>query len=145
MLCFSVGWRQNSYRKQRTHDTQTQQASAHLSDGAVVDLLSVAETSQEESHAKNEKQIGQDGAKERSLYNADLILDQSDDKDDQFDCISKSDVDQSSDGVTKATGNTLRGMAEQSSQGNDSHCIHREDYGWVETRGLAGDTHRYED
>lgn len=48
----------SAYREQKTHHAQTQQASAHLSDGAVVDLLSVAKAAEQERHAQNQEQIG---------------------------------------------------------------------------------------
>ena len=144
MLCFSVGWRQNSYRKQQTHDTQTQQASAHLSDGAVVDLLSVAETSQEESHAKNEKQIGQDGAKERSLYNADLILDQCNDENDQLDGVSEGNVEECTEGIAKTAGNTLSGVTEQTSERYDGDSVHSEDNGRTQMRSFGCNANGYE-
>lgn len=101
-----------TYRKQKTHDTQAQQTSTHVGDSAVVDLLAEAKTSQEEGHAKNKKQVGQDGAKYRSLYNADLVFGQSDDEDDEFDCISESDIEQCTNGVAKTTGHAFGGVTE---------------------------------
>jgi hypothetical protein len=133
-----------SYRKQQTHNTQTQQASAHLSDGAVVDLLSVAKTSKKESHAKDEKQIGQDGAKERSLYDADLILDQCNDKNDQLDSISKGNVEECTEGVTKTTGNTLSGVTEQASERYDGDSVHSEDNGRAQMRSFGRNADGYE-
>ena len=81
-----------AYRKQETHDTQAQQASTHVGDSAVVDLFTEAKTSQKEGHAKNEKQVGQDGAKNRSLYNANLIFGESNDEDNELDCVAESDI-----------------------------------------------------
>ena len=133
-----------SYRKQQAHDAQTQQAGAHLSDSAVVDLLPVAKTSKKESHAKNKKQIGQDGAKERSLYNADLILNQCNDEDDQLDSVSERDVEECTEGVTKTAGNTLSGVTEQTSEWDDGDSVHSEDNGRAEMRGFSRNTDGYE-
>jgi hypothetical protein len=143
-MCFSDGWEAESYRKQQTHDTQTQQACAHLCDSAVVDLLPVAKTSKKESHAKNEKQIGQDGAKERSLYDADLILDQRDDENDQLDRISKGNVEECTEGITKTTGDTLGGVTEQTSERYDGDSVHSEDNGRAQMRSFGYNTDGYE-
>jgi len=137
--------RKIAYRKQKTHDTQAQQASTHVGDSAVVDLLSEAKTSQEEGHAKDEKQIGQDRAKQRSLYDADLVLDQSDDEDDEFDSIAKSDIEQCTNGVTETTGYTLGGVTEQTSEWDDSDCVQGEDNGRAHVCSLGCNTDRYED
>ena len=40
------------------------------------DLLTVAQASEEERHAQDQQQVGQDGAKERGLDDANLILDE---------------------------------------------------------------------
>jgi len=144
MLKFNIG-NKMAYRKQKTHDTQAQQTSAHVGDCAVVDLLSEAKTSQEESHAKNKKQIGQDGAKQRSLYNADLILDKSDDKDDELDCVAESNIEQCANGVTKTTGHAFGGVAEQAGERHNSDCVQGEDDGRAHVSSLGCNTDGYED
>lgn len=116
-----------THRKQERHDTQTEQASTHLSDSAVVDLLSVPEATKKESHAKDEKQVGQDGAKQRSLYDADLVLDQSDDEDDQFHSVSEGDIEQCTEAVAETTSHALGGVTEQTGQRNDGNCVQCED------------------
>lgn len=140
----SDGGVRDSYRKQQAHDTQTQQASAHLSDSAVVDLLSVAETSKKEGHAKDEKQIGQDGAKQRSLYDADLIFDQCDDEDDQLDGVSKGDVEECTKGVAKTACDTLGGVTEQASEWDDGNSVHRKDNSRAQVGSFGCNADRYE-
>lgn len=125
--------------------TQTEQTGTHLGDSAVIDLFLEAKTTSKECHAHNQEKVCQDGAKQRSLDDTDLILDQGNDEDDQLHGVSESDVDESSNCVTQTTGDTLGGVTEKSSERNDGHCIHREDDGWVETCSLAGNTHWYKD
>ena len=132
-------------RKQKTHDTQAQQTSTHVGDSAVVDLLSESKTSQEEGHAKNKKQVGQDGAKNRSLYNADLVFGKSDDEDDELDCVAESDIEQCADRITKTTGHAFGGVTEQSCKRHDSDCIQGEDDAWAHVSSLGCDTDGYED
>lgn len=79
-----------TYRKNKTDDTQTEKTSAHLSDGAVVDLLSVAQTTEEEAHSENQQKVGQNGAQEGSLNNADLALGQGDAKFGQYTSVMNS-------------------------------------------------------
>jgi len=133
-----------AYRKQKTHDTQAQQTSTHVGNGAVVDLLSESKTSQEESHAKNEKQIGQDRAKQRSLYDADLILDKGNDEDDELDCVAESNVEQCTDGVTKTTGHAFGGVTEQAGEWDDCDCVQGEYNGRAHMSSLGCNTDRYE-
>jgi hypothetical protein len=133
-----------AYRKQETHDTQTQETSAHVGDSAIVDLLSEAKTSQEEGHAKDKKQVGQDGAKQRSLNNANLILNKSDDEDDEFDCVAESDIEQSTNGVAKTACYALGGVTEQAGEWDDSNGIEREDDRWAHVRSFSCDTNWYE-
>lgn len=80
-----------TYRQHKADDTQTQETCAHLRHGAVVDLVrvsidgesglvasthlfTIAQSSQEESHAEDEEQIRQDGAKQGCLDDSNLIL-----------------------------------------------------------------------
>ena len=61
-----------------------------MSDGAVVDLLSVAQTTEEETHSENQQKVGENGAQEGSLNNSDLSLGQSDAKFGQFKLVRNS-------------------------------------------------------
>jgi hypothetical protein len=47
-------------------------------------LLAVAQAAEEEGHAQDKQQIGQNRAKERGLDNADLVFDESDANDGVF-------------------------------------------------------------
>lgn len=67
-------WITVTYRQQQTDDTQREQTSAHLGDSAVVDLFTEAEAAEEERHAENEQQVGQDGPEKGRLDDTDLIL-----------------------------------------------------------------------
>jgi hypothetical protein len=79
------------------------------------------------------------------LYDADFILDKSDDEDDEFDCVAESNVEQCTDGVTKTTGHALGGVTEQAGEWHDSDCVQGEDDGWAHVSSLGCDTNRHED
>ena len=61
-------------RQEQTCDRKTEKYSAHLCDGAVVDLLSVSESTKKESHTQDQQEIGQDRAQDGSLNDRDLVL-----------------------------------------------------------------------
>jgi hypothetical protein len=67
-----------TYRKNQADDAETEETCTHLSDGAVVNLLSVAQSTEEETHSQNEKKVGEDRAKQRRLDDANLVLGQGD-------------------------------------------------------------------
>lgn len=48
-------------------------------------------------------------------------------QDNQFHGVAKRDIEQRADSVSHVTSDTLRGVAEQSSQGNDGDGVHRKD------------------
>lgn len=116
-----------------------------MSNSAVVDLLSVPEAAQKKCHAKNEKQVGQDGAKERSLYDADLILDERNDEDDQFDGVAESDVEKCTKAVAETAGHAFGGVAKQTCERYDGDSVQSEDDGWAQVSSLGGNTDRHED
>lgn len=66
-------------------------------------------------------------------------------QDNQFDRISKSDIDQRTDRITQTTGHAFGRMAQQPSERHNRHCIHGKDDGWTQLSRLDGDTHRHED
>lgn len=115
--------------QQKAHHAETEQASAHLSDSAVVDLFLEAQTTEQESHAHDQQQVRQDGAQQRCLHDSDLVLHQRDDENDQLDGVTERDIDQGSDRVAQAASHALCRMAQQASQRDDRDGVHREDHG----------------
>jgi len=77
----------------------------------------------------------QDRAKDRSLNDSNLILDQSDDENDELDSVSEGDVEQGSPGVTHATSYTLGSMRKKACQGDDRDGIHGKDHSTVSWLG----------
>lgn len=131
--------------QQETCHTQTEQTGAHLGNGTIVDLLLETKTTKKEGHTQDEEQVCQDGTQQRSLNDANLILDKSNNENDQLDGVTKGDVDQSSDRVTQAGGHALSGVTEESGQGDNGHGVHREDDGRVQADCPDDDTDRHED
>ena len=65
-------------RQKQAGDAQSEQAGAHLGDGAIVALFSKPETAEEKAHAQDQKQADQNGAKRRCLDDADVVFDDGD-------------------------------------------------------------------
>lgn len=135
---------ESSGQKETGH-SQTEHTCAHLGHGAVVDLLLESQAAQQKGHTHDEQQVSQDRAQKRGLHDSNLVLDQSDDENDQLDGVAKGDVDQRADGVTQAASHALGSMAQQTRQGNDSDRVHCEDNSRTETCGLDGNAHWYKD
>ena len=130
-------------RQNKTADAQTEQTGTHLRDGAIVNLFSEAQSSKEECHAEDQQKIGQNRTEEGGLNDADLILCQSNDEDDQFNSITKGNVEKGANCVTKLSGHRFGGVAQKASQRNNGNSIDGENG----TRGHArhighGDSHR---
>jgi len=100
-----------------------------LSDGAIVHLFSEAKATEKERHAQDKQEVGENRAKKRGLYDADFVLYESDDKDNQLDSISKRDVQKGTKRVAKLASHALSGVAEQSSQRDNGDRVHSEDDG----------------
>lgn len=98
-----------------------------MSNGAVVDLLSEAQATEEEAHSQNEEQIGKNGAQQGCLDDTDLILDQGNDEDDEFHGIAKRHVKQSAKCVAHLTGHGFSRKAKETSERNHGNAVHGED------------------
>lgn len=66
---------------------QRQQTGCGLRHDDVEVLLLAVEATGEETHAQHQQQIGKHTPDERGLHDEDLVLDQGDDGDDQFDGV----------------------------------------------------------
>jgi hypothetical protein len=78
------------------------------------------------------------------LYNANLILDQSDDENDEFDRVAESNIEQSTNGVAETTRHTLSGVTEQTREWDDSDGVECENDGWTHMSSLSRNTEGYE-
>lgn len=74
-------------RDDQTGYRQSQQTGCRLRDDGVEVLFQTVDTTKEETHAHDQQQIGEHAADERGLDDEDLIVDQGDDGDDQFDGV----------------------------------------------------------
>lgn len=70
-------------------DCQGEKTGRGLGNDNVKVLLHAVDTASEEAHAHDKQQVGQDTADQRGLHNDDLVLDQGDDGDNQFDGITE--------------------------------------------------------
>ncbi len=108
-------------------------------------LLSESQTTEEEAHAENEQQVGQDGPKKGSLDNADLILGQGNDENDEFDCVTKGDVEKGAEGITHLTGDGLGGKAQKTSERDNGDAVDGKDYAGVDADVCDNNADGYED
>ena len=74
-------------RDDQTADGQCQHTRGRLGNCNVEVLLHTVDSAEEEAHAHDQQQIGQHTSNEGGLYNKGLVLDQSDDCNNQFDGI----------------------------------------------------------
>lgn len=70
-------------------DCQGEETGRCLGNDDVEVLLHAVDTAEEEAHAQDKQQVGQNTADQRGLHNDDLVLDQGDDGDDQFDGVTE--------------------------------------------------------
>lgn len=71
----------------QTGDGQCEKRCCCLRNGHVEVLFHAVDTAEEETHSQDEEQVGQHTADQRGLHNENLIVDESEDGDDQFDGV----------------------------------------------------------
>ena len=79
-------------RNDKTPDTQRQQTRCCLSNCSVEELLDPFETPEKEGHAHDKQQIRQDTADQGGLNDDNLVLDESNHRNDQFNRVTASYV-----------------------------------------------------
>lgn len=89
-------------RNNQTTNCKSQKTSCSLRNNLVELLLDPVDTTEKEAHAHDQKQIGKHTSNQRSLDNGDFVMDQSDDGDNQFDCISESGVQKTTESLSSS-------------------------------------------
>lgn len=83
-------------------DCQGEKTGRCLGNDDVEVLLHAVDTAEEKAHSQDKQQVGQNTANQRGLHNDDLVLDQGNDGDDQFDGITERSVKQTADCFARA-------------------------------------------
>lgn len=81
-------------------NSQCQKTGSGLGNNLVEFLFDPVHTTKEEAHAHDEQQIGKYTANQRGLNNRDFVLIQSDDGDNELDCVSETGVQQTTEGFS---------------------------------------------
>lgn len=95
-------------------------------------MLAEADAADEEDHAEDEKEIGEDGAEEGRLDELELALDEGDDGDDQLGGVSESRVEETAEGLADAQGEFFGAEGEKAGEREDGEEGKDEDDGVVE-------------
>ncbi len=90
---------------------------------AAVGAAHVVDAAEEEAHAEDEQQVGQDGPQHRGLHDLDLAGAQRDDADDELDGVSKGRVDQPAERLAQAAGDLLGRERQHGGQRDDGEEV----------------------
>ena len=91
-------------RNNQATDRKSQKTSCSLRHYLVELLLETVDTTEKEAHSHNQKQVGKHASNQGSLDNGDFVMNQSDDGDNQFDCVSKTGVNKTSESFSSPVG-----------------------------------------
>lgn len=98
-----------------------------MSDSDVEVLNDAVEATEEETHAQNQEQVGQHTSNQRGLDDKNLILRQSDDTDNQFGSVTKTGIEETSQGFTSVQSKFFGSEGQHGSERNDGDKVDDED------------------
>jgi hypothetical protein len=83
-------------RNNQATNCKSQKTSCSLRNNLVELLLNTVDTTEKEAHSHDQKQVGKHTSNQGSLDNGNFVMNQSDDGDNQFDCVSERGVQKTS-------------------------------------------------
>lgn len=94
-------------RNNQATNCKSQQTSCSLRNNFVELLLDTVDTTEKEAHSHNQEQVGKHTSNQGSLNNSNFVMEQGNDGNNQFDCVSETSVQKTSQSFSSSVARCL--------------------------------------